>query len=381
MVLRLDKHTHKLGKLTPDKNGFLRLDRVRATRAGVFIYRDKTGKVTRELRPREEVFKQDSMNTLTMKPFSLEHKGGLLTSKTVKDHSVGSTGESVREDGLFLEVSVAVHNEEGVSKITKQDALDVSAGYECDIEETSGVDPEFGPYDKIQRNIVYNHLTSTIKGRGEGCSIRLDSGAWQVDETEQSQPEGDNLQEESRMKIEIPPFTIGEKKFDSFPIEIPDGAEVAVQLLRNRMEDISFAAKELLSGKDAKFDSVTDELSTAKKELEERNDSKLIEEKAGKLADEKLKVWEGAKSRMDSKEFEAIKNEPLEVIKKAVLAKKEGLDTARMDSDSAYLDAAFDQFLAEKPSRKSEKFDFDDTRTEGMSESQRIQALKDKRSK
>ena len=57
-------------KKTPE--GFVKAT-VAVTSIGVFTYRNPDGTTRRELRLPEEVFKQDSMDTLALKPMTLLH--------------------------------------------------------------------------------------------------------------------------------------------------------------------------------------------------------------------------------------------------------------------------------------------------------------------
>ena len=57
---------------TKTPEGFL-TGRAIVTNVGVFTYRNKDGGITRELRPPEEVFAVDSLNSLKLKPVVNNH--------------------------------------------------------------------------------------------------------------------------------------------------------------------------------------------------------------------------------------------------------------------------------------------------------------------
>ena len=71
---------------------------------------------------------------------------------------IGFTGELVEKvDDTFLKTSVTITDADTIEKI-EAGKTEVSAGYEAELEETPGVfDGE--PYDCIQRNIIYNHVS------------------------------------------------------------------------------------------------------------------------------------------------------------------------------------------------------------------------------
>jgi hypothetical protein len=347
MVKRYDKVSANLGKLQPDKDGFLKIDNAYATKAGVLVYKTTDGRIVRELRPRDEVFKPESMNSLTMKPFTVEHRGGIVKSKDIAKYSAGSVGSTAREDGLFVGVPIGVHRKDAVDKIVKDGILELSAGYECEIEEKSGVDPEFGAYDRIQRNIRYNHLTVTKMARADGCAIRLD-GADAVLEFEQKQSK-----EAMTVKIKSPKIQVGEQKFDSQTYTVPEEAEAAVTELSATLELVAEEANNRLDAMQAKLDGQAKELEEAlakSKESEEKLDSAIPKEELAAKIKEMADLQNMAKSykvdRFDSlDEFE---------LKKGI-ALKNGYNEEKLDSD-AYLDAALDQIRAKKnPEAKLDK--------------------------
>ena len=65
--------------------GYLRADSL-ATRAGVFTYMMKDGSMRRELRPIEEVFKQDSLDTMKLIPVTNNHPPEQLNAENTKKY-------------------------------------------------------------------------------------------------------------------------------------------------------------------------------------------------------------------------------------------------------------------------------------------------------
>ena len=147
------------------------------TKAGVFLYLNKDGSTRRELRPRSEVHDAASLKTLENKPHTNSHPPVLLNSKNTKQYQTGNVygKHEVAEDGIHTKARVMVTDEATINDI-QSGKEQVSCGYTCDIDNTSGIDPEFGAYDAIQRNIKYNHLASEWRGRaGAGAAIKRDS--------------------------------------------------------------------------------------------------------------------------------------------------------------------------------------------------------------
>ena len=151
------------------------------TRTGVFEYRLPDGKMRREYRPPHEVFKADSLETFSMVPVTNDHPPTMLNAGNAKQYAVGTTGEqAVREDS-FVRLPLMVFDAATISDMNKG-KIQVSAGYNCDTDETPGVSPEGEPYDAIQTNIVANHVAIVARGRaGAGASVRMDAAGYQVD--------------------------------------------------------------------------------------------------------------------------------------------------------------------------------------------------------
>ncbi len=153
------------------------------TKPGVFEYPDTKypGGVRRELRPDAEVYSRATMDSFANIPCTPRHPPTLLTTATAKAHMVGSTGDNVDRanvdgDPDWLKTKVMVAD---AATIKRMDAGDnaVSCGYACVIDETPGVDPKYGRFDVVQRQIRGNHLAVGIpSGRaGRMARVRMDA--------------------------------------------------------------------------------------------------------------------------------------------------------------------------------------------------------------
>ena len=166
--------------------GFLR-GRAIVTSIGVFTYKRKDGTVQRELRLPEEVFAFDTLNSMKLKPVTLNHPNELVTSENADRLQVGSLGDNPTSTTQW-------HNEpwdkvtDGINcaidmVITKKDAIDavlngkqaLSMGYTCDLEAAQPGATWCGiEYDFIQRNIRYNHCAIVDEARaGDNAKIEL----------------------------------------------------------------------------------------------------------------------------------------------------------------------------------------------------------------
>lgn len=174
VLRRLDVFESELGSVKRTDEGFAHFF-ARATRTGVFLYRNSDGSIRRELRLPEEVFKKESMDSLQNKPITNDHPFQLVDSKNSRDYTVGMTGNEVVQDNIFLKTKAIITDEGTINDIVQKGKVEVSCGYTCEHEVKPGTfDGE--KFDVIQRNIKYNHLAVVDAGRaGPEVKLRLDS--------------------------------------------------------------------------------------------------------------------------------------------------------------------------------------------------------------
>jgi hypothetical protein len=152
--------------------GYLRAP-ARLTRTGIFEYKTTDGRTIRELRPAEEVFAEDSLDSLRLVPVTLGHPAGGLDAKRARAEARGSVGEAIKPDGNFVSATLGIYDEQLVAAI-ESGVRELSCGYSCEVDPTPG---EYNGerYDAVQRTIRYNHVAVVQKGRaGAEVAIRLD---------------------------------------------------------------------------------------------------------------------------------------------------------------------------------------------------------------
>jgi len=161
-------------------DGWIR-DKPVITRAGIFKY-SSNGKTVREYRPAEEVFKEDSLVTLSGVPITDGHHG-MLAATSDLGNVIGTVMTPGARSNDNVVADIVIHN---VSKLGAKREL--SLGYRCDIDDTPGV---FNgeQYDVIQKNIRYNHLAVVHRGRAGNARIRLDSNSAASFDVENDMPE------------------------------------------------------------------------------------------------------------------------------------------------------------------------------------------------
>ena len=194
---RRDKGQYQKPELT--SQGYLRADAY-ATRAGIFSYLLPDGSVHRELRPPEEVFRPDSLETLSQIGVTNNHPPEPLNASNTKTFAVGFTGEAVERNDSFVQCRLTVTDSNTIRQMTDNQKRELSCGYLCDVDETPGV-WQGQPFDAIQRNIRYNHLAIVDQGRaGPEVRIRMDSNEARMVTDDDIVPAQNNTDEKNKTK-------------------------------------------------------------------------------------------------------------------------------------------------------------------------------------
>ena len=161
-------------KATRTDEGFI-LDTPAITRCGVFPYRNADGTMRYELRHPDDVFKQDSLDSIKGKPVTALHNG-LIDNTNSTGVTVGAVMSVGRQDGDNVTAEIVIHDTSMVDGGCK----DLSCGYTLNLDEESGV-YNGQPYTHRQRDIKYNHLAIVKAGRAGNARLNLDSMDFQED--------------------------------------------------------------------------------------------------------------------------------------------------------------------------------------------------------
>jgi hypothetical protein len=217
---------------TRTPSGALRVPAV-LTRPGVFEYTDAAGRTIREWRPEEEVHRADALASLEDAPVVMgkhpragvdPNSYGALTVGHVR---AGRVAKDPKTGGVASELQVG--RADAIAAITARRVGDISCGYDVRVEQTAGVVPEGRvdsgkPYDRIQRDMVYNHVLILEPGGGRAgreCSLRLDSADNQLFDTSQGP-------ETMKLSLAVAKFLKAQGRADAADQTV-DGDEAAVQ--------------------------------------------------------------------------------------------------------------------------------------------------------
>ena len=122
-----------------------------------------------ELRHPDDVFKQDSLDSIKGKPVTALHNG-LIDNTNSTGVTVGAVMSVGRQDGDNVTAEIVIHDTSMVDGGNK----DLSCGYTLNLDEESGV-YNGQPYTHRQRDIKYNHLAIVKAGRAGNARLNLDS--------------------------------------------------------------------------------------------------------------------------------------------------------------------------------------------------------------
>lgn len=266
---------------TKTPEGFLTA-RAPLTSVGVFIYRNKDGSPRRELRLPEEVFSDESMRSLELKPLTLLHPdASSVNTSNIEELQVGNVGNDLSRDAYRIYGSLVVQKADAVSAVETGAARSLSCGYTCDIEWTSGTWMGM-PYDCIQRNIRYNHLALVpVPRAGDGNEIRMDGlGTLESKNLEQ-------LNQEERMNLKTIHLDGADFQAEPQVIAALDKAQTRVDSLEKELEQVRLDSKK-----------AQDELTASKSAVEAERDT--LKERLDACEKEiPSKISEAVKSRLD----------------------------------------------------------------------------------
>lgn len=366
-IRRFDNIDHSEWMTTPFERtteGFLK-GRAIVTCCGVFTYKRADGTLQRELRLPEEVFAPATLESLKLKPVTLNHPTELVTPENADMLQVGSLGDNPSStnqeynwegkatdwekltDGFNVAVDMI---------ITKKDAIDavingkqgLSMGYTCDIEMAEPGSTWCGvEYDYIQRNIKYNHCAIVDAGRaGDNAKIEL-----RVDSA-------DAVLEDKLVTKDGGTKMLKKINLDGIDYEAEESVIKALNTEKKRADDAVAELSKFKKDSAKELSVMTAERDT-QKERADKAEEDLAKAKAEALDSTKLDEAVNARIELYKNAEKAgveVKNDMKDAdIKKAIIAKV--FPKANLDGkDSAYIDARYDatvEMLAERADSNS----------------------------
>lgn len=329
-------------------DGFLQ-GRAIVTSVGVFTYRHEDNSVTRELRPPEEVFATDSLNSMKLKPVTNDHPTILVTPDNTQELSVGSLGSNpsstIQErtwdgytpmdkltDGFYVAIDMTITRADAIDDVVNGKRA-LSMGYECEVEKVEEGAVWCGmAYDCIQRNIRYNHCAIVDRSRaGDATQIHLD-GAYAVLEHNILSPKEGSEMGMKTVRIDGIEFQGDETLVVKYTEQVKR-ADIAEKALENANAD----QKAALSKLEAERDSAKDRADKAEEDLKKAKAEAIDSKRLDEMVKAKLLIMDAA----DRAGVEIKKDMSDIDIKKAVITAL--FPKANLDGkDETYISARFD---------------------------------------
>ncbi|NEK15702.1 DUF2213 domain-containing protein [Rhizobium leguminosarum] len=176
---------HLNDRLTIDEkrrthDGYLTVN-ARVARAGnVQLYTGaEVGKpemaTVRVYRPADEVFDKSTMESFAHRPVTFGHPSQAVSAANWRDVAKGWSDGEVARDGEFIRVSMLLADADTIAAV-ENGTRELSMGYDCTLDWTSGQTAAGEAYDAIQRGIRSNHIAVVEKARG-GAELRIGDSA------------------------------------------------------------------------------------------------------------------------------------------------------------------------------------------------------------
>lgn len=306
---------------TYDEKGYLKCH-ARVARSGIQSYygmelgmtdKDKRFKLFKVYRPDEVVFNDAALADYLNADITNDHPGTNVNSKNYAQYSKGtviSVGTRDEQEPNFVQCDLLIKDEKTIKDV-EAGKVEISAGYDADLEFTPGVIEDSDEhYDAIMRRLKLNHV-AIVKAARAGKKARI----------------GDSSFEGKIMDVSI----------GSVQLELNDELGAAVKGELESMTKKLTDADHTLALKDAEIDSLKAKVEDLKEELE---DATLTDEQIKQLIQESQAAMEQAKALAGEK-FVCDSVVPDEIKKAALEAK--GVEVA--DKSADWIDAYFDASL------------------------------------
>lgn len=348
--------------------GYLKADAY-ATRSGVFVYLNADGTLRRELRPPDEVFKQESLKSLSEVPLTNDHPPVPLNASNTRQYAVGFTGADVKKVDDKVGVKITITDDVTIGQVMQNEKKELSCGYFCDLDFTDGVWNGM-EYDAIQKNIIYNHLAVVEHGRaGPEVKISMDS----ADQKNIAVMVRNDADEKNSLGTDSKPTVkfLSDKERKMTKIKI-DGVEYEVSepvasIVAPKLDALVKATSDLEAAK-ARIDAANKEVATLQGKVDaldaetKKRDDEIAKLKDSKMSDKELIARADAivKTRDFAKTIlgDQVKVDDMDMatMKKEVV--KKFLPDIKVDEkDAAYIDGVFDTMIQKSSGDHSDVLD------------------------
>jgi len=333
---------------TQTPEGYIR-GRACVTNIGVFPYKLSDGSIEYELRHPDDVFENESLDSLRLKPVTNNHPSEAVTADNIKLFQVGNLGDNpMNGDNIHLTIDMIIQDAQTIDDVLRG-KRELSCGYTADVVDESGVWLGM-PYTKRQKNIRYNHVAVVDVARaGEAARIKLDSGdgilirsfsddaALAVEDT--------NSNKEGRMADNMKTIQLDSVDYEAEPAVID--AYLKEKSRADSLENTVQAKEGEIAKLEAERDSAKEKLDSVEQKLAELEASHLDEAEINKRVQARIELMALAN---DAKAEVKVDMSDMDIKKAIVLAvyPKTSLDGKSDEYINARVDCAREDVALEK---------------------------------
>lgn len=327
----------RVGKLERTPTGGIRVP-ARIARTGILRYQRADGTVVAEYRPPEEAFRAESLASLEDAVVTVDHpRAQLVTPAIAKQVSVGHVRDVGKRDGKFVSTSLAVIDGPTIEAIDQGSLVELSAGYTCVLDPTSGTDPETGErYDAVQRQVVYNHVALLPPGggrAGKDVSLRLDGLEVRIG----GGPDPAIRVDAMKVRIDGREYEVGSAEWAEANAKRDLRRDAELEEAKKKNTELEAALADAIKVRDAKvveLNAAEATITQLKKDLGEATDEEKMDARIAARAELHTKARKvlGAEAKLDGKSADAVKRE--------VIAKLDG-EKALLGPDGKPLSSEF----------------------------------------
>ncbi len=254
------------GKPRRTADGYL-VAEAKCVRTGIQIYTgDEVGKPemaqVRVYRAADQVFAQDSLQSFSHAPITVNHPTVAVTADNWKELAVGEVSTAAKQDGVWVSLPLIFKDASAIASL-ESGKRELSAGYVCELDFTPGITADGQPYDAQQRSIKINHLALVDRARA-GSEARIGDGVqWGIAPIEDATPE-----KETQMTMKT--VTV-----DGIPIEVTDQGATVIATLQQRIADAATKAAQTATAHSTLIEAKDTEIGGLKADLKKAQDAAI----------------------------------------------------------------------------------------------------------
>jgi uncharacterized protein len=324
---KIDAPDWMIKPFTKTPEGFLS-GRACVTNIGIFPYRLDDGSIQYELRHPDDVFAQESMDSLKLKPMTNDHPPEMLNPENVKKYQVGNLGDNpINGDNIHLTIDAIIQDGVAIDAVNAG-KRELSCGYMADVVDESGTWMGV-PYTKRQKNICYNHVALVdVTRAGEAACVKLDAGGGEMVNIVDLK----NAAGAVNSKEDIMP-DMKMVKLDGVDYQAEAQVIAALTTVKASLD----SADKMLTDEKKKVSALEAERDSLKESNEQLKKDQMDAKKLDEAVKAKIRILSFAKEA----EVEVKNDMSDEDIKKAVILKK--FPNAKLDGrDAVYINGRFD---------------------------------------